>query len=178
MSDETKIADDIYMVPWSEGNGQIRREAWVDMEGKISRYILAYINQDSLADDEGRVLGFVFDNGVVNCHQMGEVSAGEFSTLEALEEEFDIRWNNLPKESGPVLHGGEHSAAADSVDEHDNYMDIKGMRLTITKGSAADFFRRGRALASKVDRGERIEPEKIVIFGDRHDLCYSQVSKR
>jgi hypothetical protein len=178
MSDETKIADDIYMVPWSEGNGQIRREAWVDGEGKTTRYYLAYLNQDALSADEGRVLGYAFENGGFVSHQMGAITAGEFSSFEALEENFDIKWNNLPKESGPVIPEGGSSAAANRADEHDEYMEIKGMRLTITKGVAADFFRRGKALARKLDRGERIESEKIVIFGDRHDLCYSQMKKR
>jgi hypothetical protein len=178
MSEETKIADDIYMVPWSEGNGQLRREAWVDKQGKTTRFRLAYINQDALADDEGRVLGYDYENGGFVCHLMGAITAGEFTTIEELEENFDIKWNNLPKESGPVISEGESSAAAHGVDVHDDYMEIKGMRLTITKGSAADFFRRGRELARKLDRGERIDPEKIVIFGDRHDLCYSLMKKQ
>jgi len=178
MADETKIADDIYMVPWSEGNGQLRREAWVDRHGKTTRYHLAYINQDALAVDEGRVLGYDYENGGFVCHLMGAITAGEFTTIEELEENFDIKWNNLPKDSGPVITEGDSSAAAHSVDVHDDYMEIKGMRLTITKGSAADFFRRGRELACKLDRGELIEPEKIVIFGDRHDLCYSQMRKQ
>ena len=177
MTEETKIADDIYMVPWRDGNGQIRREAWVDKEGKTTRYYLAYINQDALAGDEGRVLGYEYDNGGVICHLMGAITAGEFSSLEELEEKFDIKWNNLPKESGPFIHEVEPSAAANMADETDHYMEIKGMRLTITKGSVADFFRRGRELARKLDRGEQVTPEKIVIFGDRHDLCYSQMKK-
>ena len=178
MSDDTKITDDIYMVPWSEGNGQIRREAWVDKDGKTTRYLLAYINLDALAVDEGRVLGYGFENGGFLSHMMGEIAAVEFSTLEELEETFDIKWNNLPKESGPAIPEGGAPASANRVDEHDEYMEIKGMRLTITKGVAADFLRRGKALARKLDRGERIEPEKIVIFGDRHDLCYSQMKKQ
>jgi hypothetical protein len=178
MGDETKVADDIYMVPWSEGNGQIRREAWVDGEGKTTRYFLAYINPDALAVDEGRVVVYGYENGGFVSHLMGEITAGEFSTLEELEEKFDIKWNNLAKESGPAIPEGGASAVSNRGDEHDEYMEIKGMRLTITKGVAADFFRRGKVLARKLDRGERVEPEKIVIFGDRHDLCYSQMKKQ
>jgi hypothetical protein len=177
MTDETKVADDIYMVPWHEGNGQIRREAWVDKEGKATRYYLAYINQDALGGDEGRVLGYEYCNGRIIGHLMGAITSGEFSSLEELEERFDIKWNNLPKESGPSIHGLEPSAAANMADEPDHYMEIKGMRLTIAKGRAADFFRRGKDLARKLDRGETVEPQKIVIFGDRHDLCYSQMKR-
>jgi hypothetical protein len=177
MTDETKVADDIYMVPWHEGNGQIRREAWVDNGGKATRYYLSYINQDALAGDEGRVVAYKYDKSGFTCHLMGKITSGEFSSLEELEERFDIKWNNLPKESGPLIHGLEPAAAANMADEPDHYMEIKGMRLTITKGRAADFFRRGKELARKLDRGEKVEPEKIVIFGDRHDLCYSQMKK-
>ena len=56
-------------------------------------------------------------------------------------------------------------------------METKMMKLTITKGSAADFFRRGKELAGKLDRGEDAEPEKVVIFGNRQDLCYSLLTK-
>jgi hypothetical protein len=177
MVDEVKVADDIYMVPWHKGNGQIRREAWVDNGGKATRYFLAYINHDALAGDEGRVVAYEYDKGGLTCHLMGKISSGEFSSLEELEERFDIKWNNLPKESGPLIHEMETAATANITGEPDHYMEIKGMRLTITKGKAADFFRRGIDLARKLDRGEKVEPEKIIIFGDRHDLCYSQMKK-
>jgi predicted transcriptional regulator len=44
------------------------------------------------------------------------------------------------------------------------------MKLTITTGAEADFFERGKELARKLDRGERVEPECIVSFEDPQEL--------
>jgi hypothetical protein len=181
MTDATKIADDIFMVPWDQGNGQIRREVWVDKERKVSHYYLAYINPESCPADGGTVLGYDYNDGGLFSHLMGKISAVEFSSFEELEEQFDIKWNNIPKESGPVHSPGETGPSGEAdlnkIDEIDDYSETKGMKLTITKGTASDFFRHGKALACKLDRGEDVVPEKVVIFGDRHDLCYSGLSK-
>jgi hypothetical protein len=181
MTDSIKIADDIFMVPWDQGNGQIRREVWVDKERKVTHYYLAYINPESSPVDEGTVLGYDYNNGNLYSHQMGTITAVEFSSFEELEEQFDIKWNNIPKQSGPVLSRGETGLSTDNlnkIDEIDDYTETKGMKLTITKGTATDFFRHGKVLARKLERGEDVEPEKVVIFGDRHDLCYSGSSKQ
>jgi hypothetical protein len=178
MTDTTKVADDIYMVPWEQGNGQIRREVWVDKEGKVTHYHLAYINRETLSGDNGWVMGYDYENGCLHSHLMEELSTSEFSSLEEMEETFDIKWNNLPKESGPVISHDAMGINENEDDAIDDYQETKGMRLTITKGSAADFFRRGRELASKLDRGEQVEKEKVVIFGNRHDLCYSGMQKQ
>lgn len=178
MTDTTKVADDIYMVPWEQGNGQIRREVWVDKEWKVTHYYLAYINQETISGNNGRVMGFDYKNGALYSHLMGEESAIEFSSFMELEEKFDIKWSNLPKESGPVISRDATGINENQVDAIDDYQETKGMRLTITKGSAADFFRRGKELACKLDLGEQVEQEKVVIFGNRHDLCYSAIQKQ
>ena len=178
MMETIKVADDIYMVPWDQGNGQLRREVWVDKEGKVVHYYLAYINRESFSGDNGRVMGYDYKNGSHYSHLKGEISAVEFSSLGELEEKFDIKWNNLPKESGPMISQNETGIDENEVDVADDYQETKGMRLTITKGSAADFFRRGKELASKLDKREQVEPEKVVIFGNRHDLCYSGMQKQ
>ena len=180
MTDSTKIADDIFMVPWDQGNGQIRREVWIDNKGKVTRYFLAYINPESCQADEGTVLGFDYNNGSLSSHFMATIIAVDFSSLEELEEQFDIKWNNIPKQSGPLHSPGETGLSNVDLEKMaalDNYSETKEMKLTITKGTATDFFRHGKALARKLDRDEDVEPEKLVIFGDRHDLCYSGLSK-
>lgn len=178
MTDTIKVADDIYMVPWSEGNGQIRREVWVDRGGRAARYSLAYINRDILEADEGRVLAYDLHNGNLLNHRMGIVSTLEFHSLEEVEERLALEWDLLPKQSEPLLTPSDSGRDSGMIDDSDGYTETKGMHLTITKGTASDFFRRGRELARKLDRSQQIEPEKVVIFGDRHDLCYSQVPKR
>jgi hypothetical protein len=181
MTDTTKISDDIFMVPWDQGNGQIRREVWVDKERKVTHYYLAYINPESCLANEGTVLGYDYNNGSLFSHLLGTITAVEFSSFEELEEQFDIKWNNIPKQSGPVLSPGKTGLSEDHlnrIDEIDDYAETKEMKLTITKGTATDFFRHGKALARKLDRGEDIEAEKVVIFGNRHDLCYSGLSRQ
>jgi hypothetical protein len=175
MSDSIKVADDLYMVPWSDGNGQLRREIWLDGEGRVERYELSYLNRDILAEDQGRVLGYGLDKGSLVRHHMGTVTPFNFSSIEEIEERFALEWDLLPKQNEPVVSA---TVSLESGTSHDEYTETKDMKLTITKGSAADFFGRGKEIAGKLDRGERIEPEKIVIFGDRHDLCYSQVPRR
>ena len=177
MSDKIKVADDIFMVPWYEGNGLIRREVWVDKQGKVAHYHLAYFNQEIFPGDAGRVMGYDYIDGTLKSHLMGTVEKSEFSTLEELEQRFDVKWTNLPKQCDPAISQGEPNLGGISVGESDAYPETKGMKLVIAKGNPADFFKRGRGIASKLDRGESVEPEKIILFGHRNDLCYSQVQK-
>lgn len=44
------------------------------------------------------------------------------------------------------------------------------MKLTISSGTVEDFFRRGRELASKLDRGEQISEERLLTFEDASDI--------
>ncbi len=175
MTETTKIADDIFMVPWGEGNGVIRREVWVDANNRASRYHLAYINEDSCREDKGRVLGFDYSEGGLCEYSGGRRTAGSFSTLVAMEESFEVRWHAIPKTSTPPT--GNAGAGGIPSGEGDDYSDIKGMKLIITKGTVSDFFKRGRELASKLDRGERPESEKVVMMGRRADLCHSHMPK-
>lgn len=178
MKDKMKLADDIFMVPWDQGNGVIRREIWGDRGGKASHYSLSYINQEIFPGDGGRVLGYDYCNGNLTSHLMGNRTSASVSSLAELEELFDIKWNNLAKESGPMVFKSEpHPDEISQLDGSD-YPEIKGMKLTITRGSSADFFRRGKELASRLDRGEHPEPEKVVIFGHQNDLCYSNLPKK
>ncbi len=48
--------------------------------------------------------------------------------------------------------------------------DIAMIKLTITTGTPEDFFARGKELARKLDRGERVEPENLIMFEDPGDL--------
>ena len=44
------------------------------------------------------------------------------------------------------------------------------MKLTITTGTEKDFFDRGKALARKLDGGERVTPECVLSFEDPQEL--------
>ena len=182
MTATKKIVDDVFMAPWDQGNGQIRREVWVDGEGKVTRYDIAYLNPEMFAGDEGRVLGYEFMDGAFCGHLKGVTTEIDLDSFEELEDIFNIKWTNLPKEGMPQMSSpgatGTGEIDLNKIDEMDDYAETKGMKLTITKGRSTDFFHRGKELARKLDRGEPVEPEKVVIFGHRDDLCYTMLQKR
>jgi hypothetical protein len=173
MKDVTKVADDIFMVPWYEGNGVIRREIWVGPDRKAIHYYLAYFNLDYFAGDNGRVIGLEYKNGALKTSLLGEETAGSFVSLEELEERFEQQWNDLPKQSCPPGGQSSEQSGGISADDTGDYPEQKQMMLTIAKGDAADFFKRGRKLAAKIELGEEVKPEKIILFGHRHELCYT-----
>jgi hypothetical protein len=41
---EKKIIDETFTISRKRGNGLLRREVWVDRQGQVVRYIMAYIN--------------------------------------------------------------------------------------------------------------------------------------
>ena len=42
---DRKVIDDTHHITHKRGNGQLRREIWVDAQGQVTRYNLAYINR-------------------------------------------------------------------------------------------------------------------------------------
>ena len=67
------------------GNGQLRREVWVDKNGQVTRYNLAYINHDLHTSDNGRVLGYDNQHGYHHRHYLGAVTAINFVNFEDIE---------------------------------------------------------------------------------------------
>ena len=55
---ETKIRDERHKISRKRGNGQLRREVWVDESGAVARYNLAYVNHSIFPGDNGLVIGF------------------------------------------------------------------------------------------------------------------------
>lgn len=53
------------------GNGLLRREVWVNEQGQVSRYNLAYINHLIFSGDHGRVVGYDNAHGYHHRHYMG-----------------------------------------------------------------------------------------------------------
>ena len=53
----------------------LRREIWIDGEGRVARYNLAYINHLIYSGDNGRVLGYDSAHGIHHRHFMGKTSA-------------------------------------------------------------------------------------------------------
>ncbi|MEI8163817.1 MAG: DUF6516 family protein [Betaproteobacteria bacterium] len=73
-------------------NGILRREVWMDSQGKVVRYNLAYINHDVFQGDNGRVVGYDNAHGVHRRHSKGKVETVEFQSFGHIEERFEADW--------------------------------------------------------------------------------------
>lgn len=96
MSDR-KIIDETHHIARKRGNGQLRREVWVDREGRVTRYNLAYINHDLHAGDNGRVVGYDNQHGYHHRHHFGTVSPILFTRFEDIEARFEADWLELTR---------------------------------------------------------------------------------
>lgn len=92
---ETKIRGDRHSISRKRGNGQLRREVWIDDRGVVTRYNLAYINHLVFSGDNGRVLGYDNQHGYHHRHFKGTIEAFVFVSFEELEERFEREWAAL-----------------------------------------------------------------------------------
>lgn len=92
---ETKVADDVHHIARKRGNGQLRREVWVDANGRVSRYNLAYINPAIYGQDNGRVVGYDNQHGQHHRHCFGVIAMVEFTSFEDIEDRFQADWMTL-----------------------------------------------------------------------------------
>jgi hypothetical protein len=90
-----KKNDDSHTIPAKRGNGQLRREVWVDEAGKVTRYNLPYINHHLYQGDNGRVIGYDNQHGYHHRHYFGTVEPVTFISFEHLEEQFEQDWAAL-----------------------------------------------------------------------------------
>lgn len=94
MSDK-KIIDEVHHIASKRGNGQLRREVWVDEKGTVTRYNLAYINHTMHAGDNGRVIGYDNQHNHHHRHYFGQVFAVDFVSFEDVEDLFEADWTAL-----------------------------------------------------------------------------------
>ncbi|MFM9970975.1 MAG: DUF6516 family protein [Burkholderiales bacterium] len=87
-----KVQDESNQLPRKNGNGILRREIWVDQNGNVVRYNLAYINHDIYQGDNGRVVGYDNAHGVHHRHHLGKVSDVDFTSFEDIETRFEEAW--------------------------------------------------------------------------------------
>jgi len=83
------------VLPRKRGGGILPREVWVDEQGRVVRYNLAYINRELHQADNGRVLGYDNRHGYHHRHYFGEVRAVEFESFESTEQQFQAEWHEL-----------------------------------------------------------------------------------
>ena len=89
---DKKIIDDVHRIKAKRGNGQLRREVWVDSKGNVTRYNLAYINHNLYVGDNGRVVGYDNQHGYHHRHYFGQVTAVNFVSFEDIEDLFENDW--------------------------------------------------------------------------------------
>ena len=89
---DSKVADDANYIPEKRGNGILRREIWVNEQGQVTRYNLAYVNPTIHAGDNGRVVGYDNAHNYHHRHYLGVVEDVEFVTFEDVEERFQADW--------------------------------------------------------------------------------------
>ncbi len=96
---DRKIIDDVHHITPKRGNGQLRREVWVDERGEVTRYNLAYINHALHSGDNGRVVGYDNQHGHHHRHYFGNVAPVDFANLEDIEDKFQADWTALRSKS-------------------------------------------------------------------------------
>ena len=89
---DRKIVDSRSVITKRRGNGELRREVWVDEKGRVTRYNLAYINHDIFQGDNGRVIGYDNAHGFHHRHAFGNVEPVEFTSFEDIEARFEQDW--------------------------------------------------------------------------------------
>lgn len=89
---ERKVIDETFSVSRRRGNGLLRREVWVDRDGRVVRYNLAYINHAIHSGDNGRVIGYDNAHGFHHRHWMGVVEEVDFVSFEDTEARFEQDW--------------------------------------------------------------------------------------
>lgn len=92
---DRKIVGDTHHITQKRGNGQLRREIWVDAQGQVTCYNLAYINHALHGADNGRVVGYDNQHGHHHRHYFGVVAAVEFTSFDNIEDQFQTDWTAL-----------------------------------------------------------------------------------
>lgn len=90
-----KIVDDTHKISDKRGNGQLRREVWVDERGRVTHYNLAYINHRLHQGDNGRVVGYDNAHDGHHRHYFSVVEPIPFTSFEDVEARFEYDWTAL-----------------------------------------------------------------------------------
>lgn len=92
---DKKMIDASYQIPKKRGNGLVRYEVWVDQNGRVAHYNLAYINRSVFQKDNGRAVGYDNTHGDHHRHYLGTVEMVVFADFEGIEERFRNDWMAL-----------------------------------------------------------------------------------
>jgi hypothetical protein len=73
----------------------LKEEVWRDDAGAVTRYSLAYIDPETFAGDNGRVLGYDNAHGYHHRHYCGEQTEFTFRGYERLLKQFEDEVRSL-----------------------------------------------------------------------------------
>jgi len=90
-----KLYNESFRIPKARGNGILKREVWVNSNGEVTRYSLAYINHQLCQVDNGRVIGYDNSHGHHHRHYFGQEEAIEFTGYADIEQRFEKEWRAL-----------------------------------------------------------------------------------
>ena len=67
-----KVIDEKFIVPYENGGGIIKFEAW-EFEDVIIKYNMVYINKNIFSEDNGRIIGYDNSHNFHHKHYFGEI---------------------------------------------------------------------------------------------------------
>ena len=92
---DRKLDDDTHRIADKRGNGLLRREVWVDAQGRVTRYNLASINQGLFGGDHGRVVSYDNAHDGHHRHFFGRMEPVVFVSFDDIEARFEQDWTAL-----------------------------------------------------------------------------------
>ena len=90
-----QIVDDTIILKRPRRGAKLREEVWQTLDGKVSKYSLAYINHLVCRVDNGRVLGYDNSHDGHHRHFMGNVEPVEFTDYQSLAKRFQVEVQEL-----------------------------------------------------------------------------------
>ena len=84
-----KVVDDTIVLKRPRRGAKLREEVWQTLDGRVTKYNLAYINQQVCRLDNGRVLGYDNSHGGHHRHFTGKVEPVAFTGYAAPAKRFN-----------------------------------------------------------------------------------------
>ena len=83
-----KVIDEQFIVPYTQGGGIIKFED-LELENKIVKYNMVYVNKNIFPNDNGRVMGYDNSHNFHHKHYFGQITElDDFTNYQELIERF------------------------------------------------------------------------------------------
>ena len=93
-----KVVDESSDIRCVSGLGLIREEVWVDAQGEVKRYNLAFINHFLSRTDNGRVVAYDNSHGYHHRHFKGVSAAFDYTGYDNVQARFEAEVRLLREE--------------------------------------------------------------------------------